>query len=72
MEFKQIIFSPFHSNVLDFVGKPGLVTRSGQAVTISRSGLDFSIQVENLKPYLTPDNIAASYFLNVHEVGEML
>ena len=68
MTFREINFSPFANNVLDFVGRNDLVTSAGERVLLSRSGLDFIIAIGYLK-WETDDNIEASYILNSCQVG---
>lgn len=61
--------SPFATNVLDLVGRQGLCTPDGRAISVSRSSSDFVVRVEGEAPFTTPDNIVASRFLNSFEVG---
>lgn len=69
-EFHRITVGAFWTNVLDLVGKEGLVTRSGEPVTITRSGSGaFIIQVGNIKRYESDSNSEASFILNSWEVG---
>lgn len=69
--FRVIIFSPYNHNVLDYVGRKDLVTNSGNPVRISRDGNDFIVRVEGHSPYINPDNIHTSFYLNMMEVGVM-
>jgi hypothetical protein len=67
-EFKGINFSPFQNNVIDFLGREDLITRSGIPVTLRQFGMEFKINIG--ADYLsTYSNTEASYFLNTREVG---
>ena len=67
--FTEINFSPFASNVLDYVNAEGLQTIRGEKVTISRDRLEFVITVDGKEAGRTDDNLSASYILNSMEVG---
>ena len=64
----EINFSPFATNVLDWVDKSGLQTPDGQPVHITRNGMAFVIWFKGDKRE-TYDNLEASYILNSNEVG---
>jgi hypothetical protein len=66
---RPINFSPFAYNVLNAVGRTDLITPDGKSVSVERSGMDFVICIEGVEVARTPDNLSASYVLNMREVG---
>ena len=69
MHHVQINFSPFSTNVLDWVDKDGLTTPSGEPVKVTRSGINFVIRINGAVVYEGMDNTGASYQLNMRQVG---
>lgn len=67
--FNEINFSPFASNVLDYVGREDLCTVGGAKVTIKRPGMSFEISIEGESKYVTDSNLDASSYLNRKQVG---
>lgn len=68
--FKQISFSPFTNNVLDFVGATDLVTQSlREPVKITHSPRGFAIDIDGRIVAEGLSNVAASYALNARCVG---
>lgn len=67
--FREIVFSPFATNVLDWVDKPGLVTKDGRPVEIHMPTTNFVILVDGQRTYVGPDNLWASNKLNRYPVG---
>ena len=65
---KEINFSPYANNVLDFIDRDDLVTPTGEAVSITRQGMDFKIQI-GAHHSIAYSNHDASYVLNTHQVG---
>lgn len=66
---RPINFAPYATNVLDCVGREDLFTPDGRKVTIARYGMGFQIHVLGDAPYYTDNNLSASYYLNMREVG---
>lgn len=69
MEISPIIFSPYHTNVCDMVGKE-LYTKAGQKVKISRAlNGAFRVFFDEDLVFEHDTNVIVSGFLNQHEVG---
>ena len=70
MEISPIIFSPYHTNVLDMVGKELLYTKAGQKVKISRAlNGAFRVFFDEDLVFEHDTNVIVSGFLNQHDVG---
>lgn len=69
--FQAINFSPFAHNMLDYIGRADLVTAKGIPVNLRRSGNKFACNI-GAEHVETDDNVAMSYFLNIHEVGTII
>ena len=66
--FHEINFSPFATNVLDVIGDSTLCRSDGTAVAVERRNGGFEIRIgANVR--WTDDNAAASYILNMAQVG---
>lgn len=71
MNFKPIVVSPFSRNILDLVDYPGLATKDGSSVFISRTMRgDFVINIGG-EITVTDSNTYASGILNNAVVGEI-
>jgi len=68
--FQQITFSPFSNNVLEYVDnkKFYLYTIDNKKVTIKHF-IKFTISIEGKEDFITDNNIQASYYLNINQVG---
>ena len=67
--FVEINFSPYATNVLDWIGRPGLFAKNGDSVMVNRSGGGFIIYVNGVEIVKTDYNTAASFELNRRQVG---
>lgn len=68
MNFREIKFSPYNNNVLDYVGR-NLQTANGQPVTVTQSMRgEFIITIDG-KTTEHLANFAASHLLNENHVG---
>lgn len=69
--FREIDFSPFRNNVLDYVGRIDLQTPNGTEVQIKKDmfggGFTVIIGSKTFGPKMS--NVEASYVLNAHQVG---
>ena len=69
MNFKRIDVSPFTTNILDLIDSPGLVTKDGTSVFVSRTMRgDFVINIGG-EITVTDSNTYASGILNNAVVG---
>ena len=66
--FQQINFNPYNNNVLDYVDNENLYTIDNKKVKINHF-IKFTIEIEGKENYITDNNIQASYYLNINEVG---
>lgn len=66
---REINFSPFANNVLDYVGKDNLSTPGGQKVEIDRAGMGFRVKIGGKVVADKQDNLGASFALNMAQVG---
>jgi hypothetical protein len=70
--FREINFSPFAKNVLDYVGREGLVTYTGQPVKIEKPlALAFTVTIGSATRR-DLSNLDASYWLNSQPTGELI
>lgn len=65
----SINFSPYATNVLDYIGVL-LVSKDGRQVIVRRSGMGFVVDVEGETPYYTDYNTSASALLNQLECSK--
>jgi len=70
--FELINFSPFASNVLDFVGAPDLRTPNGLFVAITHDTRGFTITIDGKPVAEGEGNVSASYALNTRNVGRFV
>lgn len=68
MSHHEICFGPFSANILDYVGHESLATPTGIPVEIAQVGTTFYITIGN-KVQAMPNNLSASYLLNINQVG---
>lgn len=68
MEFHEINFSPFATNVLDCIGVTNLYTRTLRHVQIKQFN-NFVVEIDGKSVFSSDDNVAVSYFLNSQGVG---
>jgi len=66
--FTEINFSPYAENIIDYVDNPNLSTPDGTKVRIHMFNLHFSIHIGDTVHEIS-DNLAASYLLNINQVG---
>ena len=71
-EATEVNWSPMATNPLDFVtgwyeNERELISYSGEAVIISRSGTDFVVIIAD-RQEITGSNVNTSYYLNVNQV----
>ena len=64
----EIIFSPFNANILDYLDNENLSTPDGTPVSIKMVVTTFYITIGS-QVHAIPDNLAASYLLNINQVG---
>ena len=64
----EINFSPFATNVLDWVDKPGLTRPDGTPVKVTRDRSVFVITIGE-KRLTASSNVEASYILNSCQAG---
>lgn len=65
---KEINFSPFASNVLDYIDTP-LTNVYGDEIIVRESGRYFLVYVNGQMAFKSDDNIEISYFLNTNGAG---
>jgi hypothetical protein len=70
-EFKEINFSPYATNVLDWQYEEGLITKDGRNVMIKRYNMEFIITIGK-EEYRTYTNVEASYILNKNQTGTLV
>ena len=66
--FQELNFSPYACNVLDYVGRDGLVTANNQPVKIQHLTAGFVITID-YNQFTPMSNLDASYLLNSWQVG---
>ena len=69
MKISPVIFSPYHNNVLDMVGRQ-LYAEAGQEVKITRAmNGAFRVYFDGKLVFEHDTNVIVSNFLNQHGVG---